>query len=86
MTDQATDVERVVMIDGAVYVVDQPILSGADIRHLAYPPINRERDLWLEVSGGTDRLIGDAERVEITPTTRFFTSPYAIMAGSRRTV
>ena len=83
MDERQHDVSQVtVVIDGLPYRVHGGVLAAVRIRSLPHPPIGPERDLWLEVQGGSDRFLVDQETVELTEGLRFFTAPQRIMAGS----
>jgi hypothetical protein len=71
-----------ILIDGTRYVAPQREMTGALLRALPSPPIGPDRDLWLDVDGGLDRVIGDDETVELQPQMRFFTVPKVINPGS----
>jgi Multiubiquitin len=71
-----------ILIDGTRYVAPRRELSGAQLRALTAPPISTDRDLWLDVDGGLDRVIADNETVELHPQMRFFTVPKVINPGN----
>lgn len=72
-----------ILIDGTRYVAPSRQMTGAQLRALPEPPIGVDRDLWLDVDGGLDRVIGDDEAVDLEPQTRLFTVPKVINPGSR---
>ena len=57
-------------------------LTGQQIRRLANPNIGPDRDLFKVVPGGSDRKIGDQEKVLIRNHMRFFSAPAVINPGS----
>ncbi len=70
-----------IFIDGNRYIAPHRTTTGAQLRDLTTPPIGADRDLWLDVDGGLDRIIGDNEPVELRPEMRFFTVPKVINPG-----
>jgi hypothetical protein len=72
----------VVHIDRKPYKVDDGQLTGAQLRALPDPDVGPEFDLWLEVPGGEDRQIADAEEVTLKEGMHFFTAPSVINPGS----
>lgn len=71
----------VIFIDRVQYRVQGDDLSGEQIRHLVQPPIGPDRDLWLEVPGGSDEKIEDSQIVELRNGMHFFTAPATINPG-----
>jgi len=71
-----------ILIDGNRYIAPQRTMTGAQLRALTTPPIGEDRDLWLDVDGGLDRIIEDDEPVDLHPQTRFFTVPKVINPGA----
>jgi hypothetical protein len=69
-------------IDRKPYKVDQTELTGAQLRQVAQPPIGGNYDLWLEVPGGEDKLIGDDESVELKNGMHFFSTQKHITPGA----
>lgn len=57
-------------------------LTGREIRELATPPIDGDRDLFEIVPGGSDRKIEDGDAVEIRDHLRFFSAPRNINPGT----
>lgn len=72
-----------ILIDGARYIAPHHEMTGAQLRALTTPPIGPDRDLWLDVDGGLDRIIEDGAVVELHPQARFFTVPRVINPGRR---
>jgi Multiubiquitin len=70
-----------ILIDGNRYIAPQRTMTGAQLRALPTPPIAEDRDLWLDVDGGLDRIIEDNESVDLDPQMRFFTVPKVINPG-----
>lgn len=81
--DRPPEVEHpVIFIDDKEYRAPERVMTGAQLRQLAAPPIGPDRDLWLEEHHGEDRLIGDNEPVELRPGVRFFSTPKHITPGA----
>jgi hypothetical protein len=74
--------EIVIHIDRKTYKVEQESLTGAELRQVADPPIGNDYALYLEVPGGEDKLIEDAEPVELKDGLHFFSSQKHITPGS----
>ena len=72
-----------IQIDRVHYTVHQDDLTGEQLRHVPPVPIPADRDLYEVRPGEDDRLIGDADVVEIRDGLRFFTAPRHINPGSR---
>jgi hypothetical protein len=71
-----------IKIDRDHFKVTGPTITGAQLRQLPTPPIGPDRDLFLTVPGPAgDRLIGDADVVELEKALRFFTAPANITPG-----
>lgn len=73
--------ETVIFIDKKQFKVPEPSLTGSQLRHLPNPPIGPGRDLYEEVPGGEDLLIGEDQRVELKDGMHFFTTPHSITPG-----
>jgi len=71
-----------IQIDRVHYRVDQPKMTGLQLRHVPEPPIGTDRDLFEVVPGGSDRKIEDSDAVEIRNGLRFFTAPAQINPGA----
>jgi hypothetical protein len=89
MTDTATSAAPIdkpgevpILIDGAHLVAPHREMTGAQLRQLPQPPIGADRDLWLDVDGGLDRIIADTDTVDLHPQMRFFTVPRVINPGA----
>ena len=65
-------------------LLERGTLTGRQIRRLADPDIGPDRDLFEVVPGGSDRKIGDDDRVPIRNHMRFFSAPAVINPGSER--
>ena len=63
-------------------LLDRGHLTGQEIRRLADPNIGPDHDLFEVVPGGSDRKIGDEERVLIRNHMRFFSAPAVINPGA----
>jgi hypothetical protein len=71
----------VIKIDRNEYRVNQPTLTGSELRNLPAPPIGPDRDLFEVVPGGSDRKIDDNDVVKMRDGLRFFTAPARINPG-----
>lgn len=71
-------------IDRDAFEVAERGISGQQLRELPKEPIGDDRDLYEEVHGGEDRLIGKADVVALKEdgVTAFFTSPSHVTPGS----
>ena len=70
----------VIHIDRKKYEVDDPRLTGAEIRRLA--GLGEDVDLYLEEQGDEDdRLIADSEPVDLKNGMHFFSTPKYIDPG-----
>lgn len=56
-------------------------LTGRQIRELANPPIDADRDVFEIVPGGSDKKITDEDTVTIRDHLRFFSAPRNINPG-----
>lgn len=63
-------------------LLDAGRLTGQQIRRLADPNIGPDRDLFEVVPGGSDRKIGDQDKVLIRNHMRFFSAPAVINPGA----
>lgn len=70
-----------IQIDRVHYEVEEAVMSGAQLRQVAAPPIASDRDLFEVVPGASDRKIADADTVELHNGKRFFTAPGQINPG-----
>jgi hypothetical protein len=70
-----------IKIDRTMYKVDEPVLTGAQLRALPNPPIGPDRDLFEVVPGGSDLKIENDTAVEMRNGLRFFTAPAQINPG-----
>ena len=83
MADPAGKVSEVtISIDGLMYRCDQTVLSAEDVRKIPHPPIESDRDLWLEEPGGVDRFLAQNDQIAMSNGLRFFTAPRSILAGA----
>jgi len=73
-----------VIIDNATCFAPARQLSGDELRNLPEPPVGPDRDLWLEVHGGLDRIIQPGDKVDLHAQMRFFTVPRVINPGGLR--
>ena len=70
-----------IKIDREHFKVSKSVMTGAELRALPVPPVGSDRDFFEMVPGGTDKKIGDHEKVEIKNGLRFFTAPAQINPG-----
>jgi hypothetical protein len=84
MTVEETHEQKfvVIHIDNIEYRLHVDDVTGAQLREFPNPPIGPDRDLWLEVPEGHDRLITDDETVELQDGMHFFSAPARINPGS----
>lgn len=73
-----------IQIDREHFEVEQPTLTGAQLRHLPKPPIGADRDLYEVRPGEEDLLIQEGQAVEMRNGLRFFTAPAHINPGATR--
>jgi hypothetical protein len=74
--------EVTITIDALAYRCPRAVLTGAEIRHVAHPPIGSDRDLWLVATDGPDQFLSDEAEVAMTDGVRLFTAPRTILAGA----
>lgn len=70
-----------IKIDRTTYKVEEPVLTGAQLRRLPEPDIGPDRDLFEVVPGGSDLKIEADATVELRNGLRFFTAPAQINPG-----
>lgn len=70
-----------IVIDGKKYRAATRVMNGARLRRLAEPNIGPEYDLWQEVPGGEDNLVGDKERIKLRDGMGFYSSSCEINPG-----
>lgn len=70
-----------IVIDGKKYRAIARIMTGAQLRRLANPNIGPEYDLWQEVPGADDNLVGDKERIKLRDGMGFYSSSCEINPG-----
>lgn len=68
-------------IDKKTYFVQEPTITGAQLRQLPDPPIGDDYDLYLEVPGGQDKLIGDNEEIDVKAGMHIFSAQRNINPG-----
>jgi hypothetical protein len=71
----------VIHIDRKKFKVREREMAGSELRTLPDPDIGPEFDLWLEVPGGEDRRIENAQAVKLKDGMHFFTAPSVINPG-----
>jgi Multiubiquitin len=71
-------------IDRDPFDWNQPTISGQQLRDLPKTPIGDDRDVYEEVPGGEDRLIGPTSVVTLKAhgESRFFTAPHHVTPGA----
>lgn len=70
-----------IVIDGKKYRAPARVMNGAQLRRLAEPNIGPEYDLWQEVPGGEDNLVGNKERIKLRDGMGFYSSSCEINPG-----
>lgn len=76
------DMKFEIQIDHEHFTVQEPVLTGTQLRNLPSPPIDPDRDLFEEIAGpGDDILIGDEQQVELRNGLHFFSAPRRINPG-----
>lgn len=75
------DEKLTIVIDGKKYRAPARVMNGAQLRRLAEPNIGPEYDLWQEVPGGEDNLVGDKERIKLRDGMGFYSSSREINPG-----
>lgn len=73
-----------IKIDRDPFKVESETIAGAELRALPTPPVGADRDLFLVVPGGQDKLIGDNEIVTVHEGAHFITIPRNVTPGSVR--
>jgi hypothetical protein len=71
-----------IQIDHKPYKAPKSPMTGAELRNLATPAIGADYDLWLEVPGRDDVLMGDTTPVELKPGMHFYSAPRTIDPGA----
>jgi hypothetical protein len=71
-----------IQIDRVHFTVDEPVLTGTQLRALPSLPIPSDRDLYEVRPGEDDLLIADDDKVTMRNGLRFFTAPGHINPGS----
>lgn len=77
-------VEKIqIKIDKESFTVQQPSMSGNELRNLVTPPIAGDRDLWLTVPGPTDDFLVESDSpLELKNGMHFYTAPSTINPGT----
>jgi hypothetical protein len=71
-----------IAVDREPFRVEQPTLTGAELRALPKPPIGPDRDLYEEVPGPSDDiLISDDQPIQMRNGLHFFSTPHTINPG-----
>lgn len=71
-----------IFIDDIKYDAPSQIMTGQALRELPTPPIQADRDLWLEVPGPQDDvLIRPDQTYEVKPGNHYYTAPSTINPG-----
>jgi hypothetical protein len=71
-----------ILIDKKLFKVEQPTLTGAELRALPDTDIGPEFDLFLVVPGGMDQLIAIDQVVELREGQHFVSVPRDVTPGS----
>jgi hypothetical protein len=71
----------VIVIDNKKYRAPNRVMTGAQLRRLADPNIGPEFDLWQEIPGGEDNLVGDDERIKLADGMGFYSASSEINPG-----
>jgi hypothetical protein len=72
-------------IDHKPYKAPNELMTGAEIRALAEPPIGPDRDLFQVIPGPEDDVkVGDHKLVELKPGMHFYSAPKSINPGGPR--
>jgi hypothetical protein len=71
-----------IRIDREHFTVEQPELTGAQLRTLPNPDVPDDRDLYEVRPGDDDLLIERDDKVRMRDGLRFFTAPTQINPGS----
>lgn len=84
MTDETAKEHEsiIIFIDRVQYRAPRNDMTGEQIRQLVHPQIGPDRDLWLEVPGGSDEKIEDNQVIDIKSGMHFFTAPATINPGN----
>ena len=75
-----------IQIDRKDYTLKLPpdgklFMTGNELRKLADPPIDPDRDLFEVVPGGSDKKVDDDKEIRIRDGMRFFSAPAQINPG-----
>lgn len=76
-----SDEKRTIVIDSKKYRAAARAMNGIQLRRLAEPNIGPEYDLWQEIPGGEDNLVGEKERIELRDGMGFYSSSCEINPG-----
>ena len=71
----------VIVIDSKKYRAPARVMTGAQLRRLAEPDIGPAFDLWQEIPGGEDNVVGDNERIKLADGMGFYSSSCEINPG-----
>ena len=70
-----------IVIDSKKYRAPARVMTGAQLRRLANPDIGPDFDLWQEIPGDEDNLVGDHERIRLSNGMGFYSSSCEINPG-----
>lgn len=74
-----------IFIDDVRYDAPSHSMTGAALRALPQPPIDTDRDLWLETPGPKDDVLIRPEQIyDVKPGSKYYTAPSTINPGGRR--
>lgn len=71
-----------IIIDKKQVFAPTEVMTGAEIRALAAPPIAPDRDLYQEVPGqAEDKLVANSDSVHLKPGMHFYSAPSKVNPG-----
>ncbi len=70
-----------IVIDSKKYRAPARVMTGAQLRRLADPNVGSDFDLWQEIPGGEDNLVGDHERIKLADGMGFYSASREINPG-----
>ena len=71
-----------IIIDKKEYKAPKEVMTGAELKALAQPPIGNDKDLFETVPKGDDIKIGDNQSVHLKNGMHFYSVPKTINPGS----
>lgn len=71
-----------IFIDDTKYDAPSENMSGAELRNLRQPPVEADRDLWLDVPGPKDDILISSDKAyDVKPGSHYYTAPSTINPG-----